>query len=273
MPKLPLVRLTAAVRECGYGSSKAAILIEVSSISVVIPSYNDDAFLKRCLGALAAGTRQADEVIVVDNASTDATAATASAAGARVVTERSAGIWPAASAGYDAATCSLIARLDADSLPPADWLERIDAAFAAHPEISFLTGPGVFLDGSRLIKYIGDHWYVGGYFWAMGWWLGQRPVYGSNFAMRQCAWQALRGEVHRQVRAIHDDLDLSMHLHSDHLVLLERSLVVGVASRPLQSWRGLGRRLGWAVLTLALHWPEDSPWRMRRARRRVSQRS
>jgi len=47
------------------------------TISVVIPVYNDAEFLRTCLRALSQQRRPADEVIVVDNASTDATAAIA----------------------------------------------------------------------------------------------------------------------------------------------------------------------------------------------------
>ncbi|TFD74986.1 glycosyltransferase family 2 protein, partial [Cryobacterium fucosi] len=71
----------------------------MSTISVVIPCYNDAGFLAVCLAALAAQTRPADEVIVVDNRSTDASAAVARAAGARVVPAPAPGIWPTAAAG------------------------------------------------------------------------------------------------------------------------------------------------------------------------------
>lgn len=243
----------AAVREWQHASSKAGILVQVSSISVVIPAFDDAEMLTRCLDALAAGKRAADEIIVADNDSADATASVARSAGARVIVQAMRGIWPAASAGYDAAHGDLIARLDADSVPPLDWLERIEAAFEADPELSLITGPGDFVDGNVAIRLIGRYWYVGGYFWAMTLWLGHRPVFGSNFAMRARVWESVRTRVHREARAIHDDLDLSLHLTPDQVVRLDASLRVGISSRPLRTWRGLGRRLGWAYLTLRLH--------------------
>jgi GT2 family glycosyltransferase len=44
-----------------------------SSVSLLIVSYNGKAFLKDCLASVFAGTRVPDEVIVVDNGSTDGT--------------------------------------------------------------------------------------------------------------------------------------------------------------------------------------------------------
>lgn len=238
------------------------------SISVVIPARNDAAMLERALADLSTQLRQADEIIVVDNDSTDATALVAHAGGARVVAEPVLGIWPAASAGYDAALGDVIARLDADSRPPVDWLMHIEAELTAAPEIDVLTGPGDFYDGNALATLLGSTLYIGGYFWAMTIWLGGSPVFGSNFAMRRSVWQGVRGQVHRELRAVHDDLDLSLHLGPETQVHYDERLRVGISARPFSTWRGLGRRLGWAYLTLRMHLPEESPWRRRTARRR-----
>ncbi|MBC7442262.1 MAG: glycosyltransferase family 2 protein [Ramlibacter sp.] len=184
----------------------------MATISVVIPCHNDAGLLSTCLAALAAQVRPAEEVIVVDNASTDATAETARAAGARIVSEPARGIWPAAAAGYDAATREVIARLDADSVPPPDWLARLEAGLARSPEADLITGPGDFYGCSPLVAWLGRTFYLGGYFFWIPVWLGHRPVFGSNFAMRREVWLGARGRVNRERTDIHDDLDLSLHL-------------------------------------------------------------
>jgi glycosyltransferase involved in cell wall biosynthesis len=238
----------------------------LTSITVVIPVLNDAAMLQRALECLAEQLRPADEIIVVDNGSADRSVAVAEAAGARVLHQPITGIWPAAAAGYDAADSDIIARIDADSRPPVDWLAHIEAEFTSSPQIGALTGPGDFYDGNGLVTLLGQNLYIGGFFWAMSIWLGNSPVFGSNFAMRRDVWMRTRGSVHSTLRTIHDDLDLSMHLPLDVIVRLDETLRVGISARPFATWRGFGRRLNWAFLTLRLHWPEQTPWRRRAAR-------
>lgn len=238
------------------------------TISVIVPVRDDATMLRRVLADLAAQTRPADEVIVVDNASHDDSAEVARTAGARVVSEPRHGIWPAAARGYDAARADIIARLDADSRPPADWLMRIEREFAEDDRLDVVTGPGDFYGAGTLVRALGDRLYIGGYFWAIGLWCGRTPVFGSNFAMRSEVWRRTRQWVHRDQRRVHDDLDLSLHLPADVAVLRDDALRVGISARPFATWRGLGRRLGWAYRTLALDWPGDKPWRMHAEQRR-----
>jgi glycosyltransferase involved in cell wall biosynthesis len=242
----------------------------VPSLSVVIPALDDAEMLARCLDDLAAQLRPADEIIVVDNGSSDGTADVARAAGARVVEQPQRGIWPAASTGYDAATGDIIARLDADSRPPADWLLHIEAELVDAPEVGVLTGRGVFYDGNTVVAGLGQVLYIGGYFWSMGLWLGNPPIFGSNFAMRREVWLDVRDRVHRDRGDIHDDLDLAFHLSLDTVVRYDERLTVGISARPFSTWRGFGRRLRWAYTTLSMHLPDQSPWRRRIARRRLA---
>lgn len=237
---------------------------------MVIPSLNDSAMLAGCLAALAAQSRPADEVIVVDNGSTDDTAAVARAAGATVVKEPLRGIFPATAAGFDAALDSgadLIARLDADSVPPTDWIARIAGEFEADAGLTALSGPGDFYGSTPFIHWAAEHLYIGGYIWFVGLLLGHEPLFGSNLALRAAAWSQLRNTVHRGMREIHDDLDLSIHIEPDMVTRFDRKLRVGVSARPFESFSGLARRVEWAFTTLGLNWRERSLLDRRAARR------
>jgi glycosyltransferase involved in cell wall biosynthesis len=234
------------------------------TISVVIPAYNDAEFLSTCLRALDQQRRRADEIIVVDNASTDATAAVAVAAGVRLIEEPTRGIWPAAAAGYDAATGTVIARLDTDSVPPVDWLERIEDRFRHYPGTSVYTGPGDFYDCGPFTAWFGRRVYLGGYFLWMGLWIGHYPLFGSNFAMRRDVWAAHRTRVRRDRGNVHDDLDLSMHLSRGERVILDPRLRVAISGRPFASPANVARRVSWAGYTLFADWPDYTPWNIRR---------
>jgi len=204
-------------------------------ISVVVPVRDDAPWLGLCLEALARQDVAPHEVIVIDNGASSETAMVARASGAIVVPEAMPGIAAAAARGYDAATGDVIARLDADSLPPADWLREIRGAFAADPKLAAVTGRGVFADLSPAKRIVASAGYHGAYFGVLGVALGQVPLYGSNFAMRRTVWEAVRDDVHRTDPAVHDDLDLSMHLGRGRRVRFEPRLAVAVSSRAVVS--------------------------------------
>jgi glycosyltransferase involved in cell wall biosynthesis len=93
-------------------------------ISVVIPAYNAARFLPRCLKSVFAQTLQPAEVIVVDDGSTDNTAALAAELGARVIHRENGGLSAARNTGIQNASCAWVALLDADDLWMPDKLER-----------------------------------------------------------------------------------------------------------------------------------------------------
>lgn len=102
--------------------------------SVVIPLYNGAAHITACLDGLAAQTAPADEIIVVDDGSTDASAATVRAwqrahpaCPLRLVEQLNGGPSSARNRGARAASGDLLLFTDADCVPAPGWV----AAFAA----------------------------------------------------------------------------------------------------------------------------------------------
>jgi glycosyltransferase involved in cell wall biosynthesis len=83
-------------------------------ISVIIPAWNAAERLAETLASIAAQTLPADEVLVVDDGSTDSTAAVAKAAGARVLRQARQGPGAAMNAGIAATRGDLIAWLEDD---------------------------------------------------------------------------------------------------------------------------------------------------------------
>jgi len=95
-------------------------------ISVIIPSRAGEAVIGACLEALAAQTLKADRVIVVDDASTDGSAALVREkySWVRLIElKESRGYAGACAAGYEEAQGDWIAVLNNDAVPDPGWLE------------------------------------------------------------------------------------------------------------------------------------------------------
>jgi glycosyltransferase involved in cell wall biosynthesis len=120
-------------------------------VSIVIPAYNEaDTVAKTITAALA--QQYADyEVIVVNNASTDATRTVASAFPVTVVDEPILGLTQAREAGRKVAQGEIIANVDADCLPEPDWLSRGIRHFADSSVIA-VSGPYEYYDLSPFAK-------------------------------------------------------------------------------------------------------------------------
>lgn len=111
-------------------------------ISVVIPAYNAEKYIARAVESVLKQTRPADEIIVVDDGSTDKTADMVRAFGDRVrlIQQPNAGVSAARNAGIRAARGNWIAFLDADD----EWLpEKLELQLAhlqKHPQLAWTSG-------------------------------------------------------------------------------------------------------------------------------------
>jgi glycosyltransferase involved in cell wall biosynthesis len=105
-------------------------------VSVVIPARNAEAMIGRTVAAVVSQELNGGfEVVVVDDGSTDATAKTARAAGARVVSNPTPlGPADARNAGVAASSAPLIAFTDADCVPAPGWL-RAGAEALEHADL------------------------------------------------------------------------------------------------------------------------------------------
>ncbi|MBE0534885.1 MAG: glycosyltransferase family 2 protein [Phycisphaerae bacterium] len=111
-------------------------------ISVVIPAYNAGRYIGRALDSVLAQTRPADEIIVVDDGSTDNTAEVVAPYGeaVRFIQQENAGASVARNTGITAATCEWIAFLDADDEWLADKLHLQAEHLQRHPDLAWTTG-------------------------------------------------------------------------------------------------------------------------------------
>jgi glycosyltransferase involved in cell wall biosynthesis len=106
------------------------------SISVIIPAYNRAMLLRQTLDAVVAQTAPPDEIIVVDDGSTDGTPAVAQSYGARVncIVTVNGGDLVARNIGLRMARGRLVAFCDSDDLWRPDFLARMLALWQAEPD-------------------------------------------------------------------------------------------------------------------------------------------
>src|SRR5438270_12146869 len=104
------------------------------SITIIIPCLNEEQGIEKVLRAMP---EFVDEVIVVDNASTDRTSDVAASLGAKVIREDVRGYGRAYKRGFAVATGDLIITLDGDHSYPVDALSYLLEAFR-HLDVDFL---------------------------------------------------------------------------------------------------------------------------------------
>ncbi|MDG3009117.1 glycosyltransferase family 2 protein [Rhodococcus sp. D2-41] len=190
------------------------------TVSVVIPAYNEQERIGRTLECLLAQIGEIDEIVVVDNNSTDATAEVVREIQTRepkirIIAENRPGVFYARRAGFDAARSTVIARLDADTFARPGWARALRDFFASAPvQVGAVTGPLIPYDSPYREKF------EKGKLKELEAGLakrnpGGRAVYdvqmapGGNMAITRDGWQAVRGLVSERTD-IYDDLDLSI---------------------------------------------------------------
>lgn len=119
-------------------------------VSVVIPAYNEEKIIGKCIESLIhQTTSEPYEVIVVDNGSTDRTWEIAKKYKNKLnlvlIKESRKGRGQARFAGFSAAKGEIIMSLDGDSVAPADWIEKMIYPFK-NPKIAAVSGTGKIRD-------------------------------------------------------------------------------------------------------------------------------
>lgn len=110
-------------------------------LSVIVPVFNGSRFLAKCLDAISRSSFRHFEVVVVDDASTDDSAAIARASGARVISlPAQGGPGGARNRGAQEAQGRILLFVDADVVIHSDAMARVVADFEAEPDLAAVFG-------------------------------------------------------------------------------------------------------------------------------------
>jgi len=118
--------------------------------SIVVPCYNEAAYLPATLQSLQRQTYPGDyEIVVVDNNSSDATADVARSFGVTVVSEPTRGVCFARQAGTAVSRGEIVISADADTTYAPTWLATIDQQFGADERVVAVAGPCRYVGGPK----------------------------------------------------------------------------------------------------------------------------
>jgi glycosyltransferase involved in cell wall biosynthesis len=208
-------------------------------ISVVIPCYNEEAGIQSVIESMPP---YVDEIVVVDNNSTDRTGEVARSLGAVVVFQGRKGYGAAYQAGLPAATGDVIATLDGDGTYPADEIALLVDALEDR-RLDFISGARFPLRNPAAMNFTNK---VGNLVLTIATavlWL--RPLRDSQSGM----W-VFRKSVLPRIRLTSDGMPLSEEIKIEAIrVCGSRFAEVGIDYRPrigevkLQKWRDGWRNL------------------------------
>jgi glycosyltransferase involved in cell wall biosynthesis len=194
------------------------------TLSVIVCAHNEAHYLSACLHSLLAQTRIPDEILVVNNASTDETRAVAlRVPGVRVVDERRKGLVMARETGRHASSGDVLVYVDADCRAPLTWLARIERRFEADPRLLALSGPYRYYDwhlwGRALVRAY-DFTVAPATQLLVKYLLRIGTVfYGGNFAVRREALDKIGG-FDTSIEFHGEDTNLGRRLHAAGTVAL-----------------------------------------------------
>jgi cellulose synthase/poly-beta-1,6-N-acetylglucosamine synthase-like glycosyltransferase len=216
--------------------------------SVIICAHNEEKSLQQTLESVYAQDFPRDEyeVVVIDNVSTDSTAAIAKKLGASVVPEEHKGLVFAREKGARVAKGEIIAYTDADTRVPKDWLKRIISAFDQDPSLVGYGGTYRISSGPRITQFLVNHGMY--YFYLVGKILTRKWVLiGPNMAFKASAFKKTGGFDTTVMQG--EDIDICQKLYKFGKVKLEHNFYVSQSARRFEGGLVSG------LISYGLNWP------------------
>jgi GT2 family glycosyltransferase len=179
------------------------------SVSVAVCTYNGSRTIRECLEGLKRVEYPNFEVIVIDDGSTDATAAIAGEYNCQVIRTENAGLSAARNIALRLAKGEIIAYLDDDAIPDRHWLYYLAATFRETNHVA-VGGPNIAPPQSNTIADCVDNAPGGPVHVLIGDEIAEH-IPGCNMAVRRLCLEAVGG-FDPTFRIAGDDVDLCWRL-------------------------------------------------------------
>ncbi len=201
-------------------------------VSVVVPTYNEEKNIGRCLDSLINQEEKADEIIVVDNNCIDKTVEIVKKyQGVRIIKEKKQGIAHARNAGFNNATSEILARCDADAIMPPDWIKKLKRDFKEKKEIVAVAPFFYIFDMPSVSKSK----LPGKAFYAISKLILRTPsLVGPSMAIRKSAWEKVKDKVCVDDDRVHEDIDLSIHISRYGEIYQDESIIFKLSGRRIK---------------------------------------
>ncbi len=186
----------------------------VEKITVYIPAYNAAEFLGNCIEALLKQTLPPEEILVIDDGSSDDCARIASRYAEVTLLQHgeNRGLAAARNTAVRAARCDLIASIDADCVAAPTWMAELCLGLC---DSDFVGAGGKLIEGVQ--KTIADRWRAVHMpqHWGDSTLRGVRYLFGSNNLFRRSALIAVGG-YNEKMRTNGEDIDICTRLRENN---------------------------------------------------------
>ena len=230
-------------------------------VSVVVPSYNRRELLRECLRSMQSQTRPPDEIIVVDDGSSDGTQQMVQAdfPAVRCVRIDNAGVVVARIAGIAQARHEWIALCDSDDLWQPDYLATRMALLRRHPDCLYSFGDFRLYDGARATARTKFDDAPPGYWEAFGRPAGDgaivaheppyaallrfQPVFPSTVVLHRAFYERMGGFDAQLTRTMSEDFEFTLRCGEHAPVLVDRCAHVLIRKHASNASGDLGSML------------------------------
>lgn len=205
-------------------------------ISIIIPCYNEEKYIEKCLQSIINQTKKPNEIIIVNNNSTDNSIKIIKQykkkySFIKIINEKKQGIAYSRNKGFNYAFGDILVKCDADTILPLDWIKKTTEIFSKNKNIISYSNHFYLYDlfifkKSNIFSYI--------YQWISLKLYGHNVVNGPAYAIKKIIWEKIRNKVCLNDDEIHEDIDLSIHISKHGEIYIDDKLFINISIRRMK---------------------------------------